>query len=211
MLFRLIQTSTLNQNIRAPKIAKTLISGGYYVIFLGWNRGSEIIDKEHWGKKENIKEIQMGLKAPVGLKVVLFYPIWWCFVFLALMIEKWDIAYAINIESVHKDYPLYLISTTHQEELEQIVKERNIAQYLKKVLGIPPGTKIGYISNALKNEGAKPDEAVYIGDMIEDYKIAHAAGVQFIGRRSIEYFGNIDVPVFSDMLEIKKWVQYELL
>jgi glycosyltransferase involved in cell wall biosynthesis len=96
----LIQTIPFNQNIRAPKIAKTLISGGYYVIVLGWNRGSKIIEKEHLGKKENIKEIQMGLKAPVGLKVVLFYPIWWCFVFLRLMIEKWDIAYAINLESV---------------------------------------------------------------------------------------------------------------
>lgn len=96
----LIQTIPFNQNIRAPKIAKTLISGGYYVIVLGWNRGSKIIDKEHLGKKENIKEIQMRSKAPVGLKVVLFYPIWWCFVFLALMIEKWDIAYAINLESV---------------------------------------------------------------------------------------------------------------
>ena len=54
----LIQTITLNQNIRASKIAKTLISGGYYVIFLGWSRGSKIIDKEHRGKKGNTNGIK---------------------------------------------------------------------------------------------------------------------------------------------------------
>jgi glycosyltransferase involved in cell wall biosynthesis len=96
----LIQTYTLDQSIRASKIARTLISGGYHVIFLGWGRGSKAIEKEQWGKKDYIKEIQMRLKAPIGTKIVLFYPIWWCFVFLTLMIEKWDIAYAINLESI---------------------------------------------------------------------------------------------------------------
>lgn len=101
----LIQTCTLDQNIRGPKISKTLISGGYYVTHLGWNRGSRVAERNIVGKKyccnqDNIKEIQMGLKAPVGPKMVFFYPIWWCFVFFALMIEKWDIAYAINLESV---------------------------------------------------------------------------------------------------------------
>ena len=96
----LIQTYTLDQSIRASKIVRTLISGGYYVTFLGWNRGSRAIEKEQWGKKDYIKEIQMRLKAPIGTKIVLFYPIWWCFVFLTLMVEKWDIAYAINLESI---------------------------------------------------------------------------------------------------------------
>ena len=96
----LIQTYTLNQSIRASKIARTLISGGYYVIFLGWDRGSKAIEKEQWEKKDHIKEIKLRLKAPIGTKIVLFYPIWWCFVFLALMTEKWDIAYAINLESI---------------------------------------------------------------------------------------------------------------
>ena len=96
----LIQTYTLDQSPRASKIAKTLISEGYYIIFLGWNRGSKAIEKEQWKKKDYIKEIQMRLKAPLGTKVILFYLIWWCFVFLTLMIEKWDIAYAINLESI---------------------------------------------------------------------------------------------------------------
>ena len=96
----LIQTYTLDQSIRASKIARTLISGGYYIIFLGWNRGSKSIEKEQWEKKDYIREIKLRLRAPLGTKIVLFYPIWWCFVFLALMIEKWDIAYAINLESI---------------------------------------------------------------------------------------------------------------
>jgi glycosyltransferase involved in cell wall biosynthesis len=96
----LIQAYTLNQSTRASKIARTLISGGYYVTFLGWDRGSKSIEKEQWKKKDYIKEIQMRLKAPIGIKIILFYPIWWCFVFFALMTKKWDIAYAINLESI---------------------------------------------------------------------------------------------------------------
>ena len=96
----LIQAYTLNQSTRASKIARTLIRGGYYVIFLGWDRGSKSIEKEQWKKKDSIKEIKLRLRAPIGTKIVLFYPIWWCFVFFALMTKKWDIAYAINLESI---------------------------------------------------------------------------------------------------------------
>lgn len=96
----LIQTCTLGQSIRASKISRILISAGYYVTFLGWDRDLQITEKEDCINKENIEELQMRLKAPVGFKVVFFYLIWWCFVFKALMIEKWDVAYAINLESV---------------------------------------------------------------------------------------------------------------
>jgi glycosyltransferase involved in cell wall biosynthesis len=96
----LIQTCTLNQSIRASKIAKTLINRGYNVVFLGWERGIEIKEKKHWNNRKNIHEIKMGLRAPVGLKVIPFYAIWWCFIFSVLMVRRWDIVYAINFESV---------------------------------------------------------------------------------------------------------------
>lgn len=96
----IIQSIPFNQNIRAPKIAKTLIENGYKVIVIGWNRGSKHEKKGVWVNDQNIREIQFGIKAPVGPKVVLFYPLWWFFIFLRLMIEKWDMAYSINIESM---------------------------------------------------------------------------------------------------------------
>ncbi len=96
----IIQSIPFNQNIRAPKIAKTLVENGCKVTVIGWNRGSKYEKKGVWPKDPNIREMQLGIKAPVGPKVVLFYPLWWFFIFLRLMIEKWDMAYSINIESM---------------------------------------------------------------------------------------------------------------
>ena len=95
-----IQTFTLSQSIRAPKIARTLVDGGYLVTFLGWSRDPETNKIERWETKDCLKEIHLGLKAPLGNKVILFYPIWWCFVFFSLMMERWDVAHVINLESI---------------------------------------------------------------------------------------------------------------
>jgi glycosyltransferase involved in cell wall biosynthesis len=96
----IIQSIPFNQNIRAHKIAKNLIENGYQVGVLGWNRGSKSNRKERWMEDGKIQEIQLGIRAPLGSIVVAFYPLWWCFVFLRLMIENWDLTYAINLESV---------------------------------------------------------------------------------------------------------------
>ena len=52
----LIQAYTLNQNIRAPKIARTLIRGGYYVIFLGWDRGLKLLLEKSSRLRKNALE-----------------------------------------------------------------------------------------------------------------------------------------------------------
>lgn len=96
----LIQTCSLADSTRASKIARSLLVGGYYISFLGWKRKSLDVRKEIWNDEDNINEIQMILKAPFGFKVIFYYPLWWFFVFLMLMRKKWDIAYAINFESV---------------------------------------------------------------------------------------------------------------
>jgi len=42
--------------------------------------------------------------------------------------------------------------------------------------------------------------------MLEDYKAAQKTGVQFVGRKSVEDFGKIDAPIFSDMKGVEKWI-----
>lgn len=96
----LIQTCSLADSTRASKVARSLLIGGYYVSFLGWKRKSMDVGKEIWKDGDKINKIQMTLKAPFGFKVFFYYPVWWVFVFLMLMRNEWDIAYAINFESV---------------------------------------------------------------------------------------------------------------
>jgi glycosyltransferase involved in cell wall biosynthesis len=96
----LIGTSTLAQNTRASKEVKALLENGYMVTFLGWNRGAKAPTVEEVEGTERLTEIQLRLKAPLGTKIVLFYPFWWCFVFFSLILRKWDIAHAINLDSI---------------------------------------------------------------------------------------------------------------
>ena len=103
-------------------------------------------------------------------------------------------------------HPIYLISATPQEELERIVVERNIQGYFKRVWGTP-GTKVDFVKKAIVSEKANPKEAIYIGDMREDYGIAKKVGVQFVGRKNVESFVGFNIPVFLDMIGINKWVQ----
>ncbi len=106
-----------------------------------------------------------------------------------------------------RTYPIYLISATPQEELERIVASRNLDGFFKQVWGIPPGNKIDYINHALKNENARPEEAVSIGDTREDFNVAQKTGVRFVGRINQESFDDLGVPVFPDMNGIAKWLQ----
>ncbi|MEM4258246.1 MAG: HAD hydrolase-like protein [Candidatus Thermoplasmatota archaeon] len=103
-------------------------------------------------------------------------------------------------------YPIYLASNTPQQELERIVAERKIQQYFKRVFGSPPGNKIEFIHTALTAEHAQPQQAIYIGDMREDYNVARKTGVKFIGRKNIESFDDFCVPNFPNLLDIKEWI-----
>lgn len=108
-----------------------------------------------------------------------------------------------------KMYPIYLISATPQEELGRIVAKRNIRSYFKEVWGTP-GTKQEFVKKALENENANSEEAIYIGDMIEDYGVAQKTGVQFIGRENVESLDGFNIPVFPDMRGIKEWIQNKI-
>lgn len=95
----IIATTTLAQNYRASKLVRTLTNNGYLVTFLGLERGviPAIGQRE---SNDHLKEILLRLKAPLGIKVLFFYPFWWCFVFFSLMVTKWDVAHAINFDSI---------------------------------------------------------------------------------------------------------------
>jgi phosphoglycolate phosphatase-like HAD superfamily hydrolase len=101
--------------------------------------------------------------------------------------------------------PLYLASASPAEELEGILKARNLKRYFKRVYAIP-WAKEDVIRDILITEKIPPDEAVFVGDAFEDYQAAQSAQVFFIGRRSNKSFRNADIPVYNDLSDIKTYL-----
>ena len=52
------------------------------------------------------------------------------------------------LQTLSVTHPLYLVSTTPQDDIVRLVKARGLHGYFKEVWGIPPGDKVGYIRRA---------------------------------------------------------------
>lgn len=110
------------------------------------------------------------------------------------------------LDSFYGQYPMYLISATPHEELMRIVAERNLLHYFKGIFGVPPGSKYELMLKVLDLESMKPSDAIYIGDMMEDYRVAQSAGVMFVGKKGVENFGKKGVISFDRLSEIKNFI-----
>jgi glycosyltransferase involved in cell wall biosynthesis len=95
-----IRNDTLDRSTRATKVINALTKAGYTVTFLCWNRGFKAPRSERQEAGIFHKEIQLRLKAPWGNKAFFFIPIWWSFIFIQLMVIKWDIAHAAESISI---------------------------------------------------------------------------------------------------------------
>jgi len=78
-------------------------------------------------------------------------------------------------------YKLFVVSGTPQDEIRQIVKRRKIDKYFAGVFGSPE-TKTDLINSILKSESYYPQEAIFIGDSINDLEAAANTGTRFIAR-----------------------------
>lgn len=97
----LIKSNVIDRDVRLPKVIKALKGSGYEVTFLSWDRKYKALPSEPGGGTEDYyREIRLRLKAPLGFKSFLFLPIWWSFVFFWLMVTRWDIAQATNLDSI---------------------------------------------------------------------------------------------------------------
>lgn len=99
------------------------------------------------------------------------------------------------LEEYHAKILLFVASGTPQEEIAAIVQERGLEKFFKEVHG-SPATKNEIIKNILQRHSIKAQEAVFVGDSINDYYGAREAGVAFVARIHKEYpnpFLNVDV------------------
>ena len=109
------------------------------------------------------------------------------------------------LEKYHNSIDLYVISGTPEDELKEIVKERRMDKYFKGVYG-SPDTKPVIAKRIISDKGYNPDEVIYIGDSISDYRDAVKAEIPFLGRvlpGSISPFPE-EIPKITDFFDIIK-------
>ena len=75
--------------------------------------------------------------------------------------------------------PLFATSATPQDELKRILTARGDEHFFSEIFGWPM-TKKAAITSVLEKYSLNPLESVLIGDSIQDFEAARAAGVRFI-------------------------------
>lgn len=84
--------------------------------------------------------------------------------------------------------PIFVISGTPGDELEQVIAARNMSNYFLEILGSPT-RKPAHINRLLQAYHLDPACCVFIGDALTDYYAARETGLHFIGVQ-----GDVELP-----------------
>ena len=79
-----------------------------------------------------------------------------------------------------QNIPAYIVSGTPDDELNYIVKKKNLSSFFNEIHG-SPRQKSEIINHILKENNYKSDNCLFIGDAMSDHKAAHETGVCFLG------------------------------
>lgn len=85
------------------------------------------------------------------------------------------------LKNYSKKFKLFIASSTPEEELRYLVKERGLEGYFQGVYGAP-SKKSEIALQIMKEENVKKEEILFIGDSTTDCMGAEKAGVSFVGR-----------------------------
>jgi phosphoglycolate phosphatase-like HAD superfamily hydrolase len=86
------------------------------------------------------------------------------------------------LENNKNRYLFFIVSGTPQDELESIIRRREMDQYFCEVLGSPK-SKETLLEGALSRLKLFPEETVFVGDAETDWSAAKKLGVAFLWRR----------------------------
>lgn len=111
------------------------------------------------------------------------------------------------LNGIYGTYSIFIVSGTPQKELEEVIEFRGLSGYFTRVFGSPPA-KNKIFTEILERWSFYPEEVLFVGDSMTDYKEAHLIGVPFIGRKGPEgeTFHSIRVPTISDLRELRSLV-----
>ena len=85
------------------------------------------------------------------------------------------------LEAHHESTPLFVVSGTPDEELQEIVSKRGLAPYFRGIYG-SNRSKEEILRGLLADRESLAEDLVFIGDGRTDYEAAAAASIAFIGR-----------------------------
>lgn len=85
------------------------------------------------------------------------------------------------LKNYSKKFKIFIASSTPEEELRYLVRERGLEGYFQRVYGAP-SKKSEIVLQVMKEENVKKEEILFIGDSMADYVEAKKAGVPFVGR-----------------------------
>jgi phosphoglycolate phosphatase-like HAD superfamily hydrolase len=84
------------------------------------------------------------------------------------------------LDASAKRLPLFVVSAAPEEELREIVARRGWSQYFLEVTGTPK-SKRENLAFLLQKYNFVPQDCVFFGDAIADFKAAASCGVCFLG------------------------------
>ena len=108
------------------------------------------------------------------------------------------------LDENYKFLNFFLCTSTPQEEIEIILKKKNIDHYFKKIYGSPLEKNI-QITYILKEFKIKNQESIFIGDSINDYKSSKSCDIKFIlmmNKFNDSFFKKYDVERIKNYKEL---------
>jgi glycosyltransferase involved in cell wall biosynthesis len=93
----LIKSNLINRDVRLTKTINYLYEQGYKTKLISWDRQWS---SDNSRTSDYFKEIRLRIRAPLGIKVLPYLPIWWTFIFFQLINNSWDIVHAINFDCI---------------------------------------------------------------------------------------------------------------
>jgi len=109
------------------------------------------------------------------------------------------------ISGYSKVLPLYIASATPLDELEIIIKARELDKYFLRIYGAPMKKSAMFI-DIMKNDKFSSGEMLFVGDSLEDYYVARDQGLAFVARSPNGDFKAPGVRTIKDFLGFKNIV-----
>jgi HAD superfamily hydrolase (TIGR01549 family) len=82
-------------------------------------------------------------------------------------------------EASRGSIPLAVVTGTPQEVIDGTVDHFGIRNWFREIHGWPP-LKSEHLADLLSRHGLRPEEAIYVGDAVQDINAAEAVGIPFI-------------------------------
>ena len=108
------------------------------------------------------------------------------------------------LEGNKKKFTFFITSATPQQEIEEIIKKRDMGQFFKAVYGAPT-KKEDAVRQILSSGGLNFLEVAYIGDALSDLKAATKNSIYFIARiyeNNKAIFDNVDCIKIDNLLTL---------